>query len=130
MLIWEKLIDCPDVPDCECPEPSNAPTYLDEMGWSNCGGSGSSSGSSDASSGESSSEEPMSGSSADACSRCLWTVAGTSPNYYWLEVESCAEHCPCPIYTSGGGRYLHTQFGTIDAYGNQPGNTYFAGCEQ
>ena len=42
-LRWHKQTDCPDVPGCDCPEPSSPPSYVGQTVNTDCGGSSGSS---------------------------------------------------------------------------------------
>lgn len=76
-LRWHKQTDCPDVPGCDCPEPSSPPSYVGQTVNTDCGGSSSSSP-------DSPSSEPSGGSSGSPSSGPCFV--GTPP-------EPCTGTC-------------------------------------
>jgi hypothetical protein len=67
MLTWFKETDCPpNVPDCDCPEPGEAPTEEGQIVYTPCGGSSSSSGLS--------SSEPSDLCEEICSGTCTWTA--------------------------------------------------------
>ena len=93
-LEWTKVVDCPDVPDCDCPEPGTAPTFEGQTAWTACGGS-------------SSSESP---SSVDSSSvnpdcvggYCIYGINNTNPDgsgdWFWQNMSGNGEgwrQAPC-----------------------------------
>jgi hypothetical protein len=77
-LRWRKVQACPDVPGCDCPEPSSPPAFVGQTANTDCGQSSSSPRSSSSSSGSPSSPssgECLVGTPPQPCTgTCTWTT--------------------------------------------------------
>jgi len=99
-LRWEKTSDCPNVPDCDCPEPASPPVSVGQTTTTPCGGSVS-----DASSSGSVGSTPF----VEPCSPCSGSCTFTAgfnmwvPGLVWLDDahQQCASGqaygCACKL---------------------------------
>ena len=99
-LRWRKTSDCPNVPDCDCPEPASPPVSVGQTTTTPCGGSVS-----DASSSGSVGSTPF----VEPCSPCSGSCTFTAgfnmwvPGLVWLDDahQQCASGqaygCACKL---------------------------------